>query len=94
MLPTSVSAGSRTRFPLRNGVFEFSELSGQISQKLASAFAWGVTGMAVALWAPQAPEPSYERLTPSGATVAPRLLWCAGLFEQHRGAPTLLSPLG
>eukprot|EP00661_Eupelagonemidae_sp_cell13_P004304 gene4304-biopygen11447 len=30
----SVSASWRTRFPLRNGVSEFSELSGQISQEL------------------------------------------------------------
>eukprot|EP00661_Eupelagonemidae_sp_cell13_P025310 gene25310-biopygen20966 len=34
MLPRSVSAGWRTRCPLRNGVSEFSELSGQISQEL------------------------------------------------------------
>eukprot|EP00661_Eupelagonemidae_sp_cell13_P009237 gene9237-biopygen15233 len=34
MLPRSVSASWRTRFPLRNGVSEFSELSGQISQEL------------------------------------------------------------
>eukprot|EP00661_Eupelagonemidae_sp_cell13_P020216 gene20216-biopygen19099 len=34
MLPRSVSASWRTRFPLRNGVPESSELSGQISQKL------------------------------------------------------------
>eukprot|EP00661_Eupelagonemidae_sp_cell13_P024692 gene24692-biopygen10457 len=53
----------------------------------ASALAWGVAGTALALWAPQAPEPGYKRLAPSGAAVAPRLLWCARLSKQHRAPP-------
>eukprot|EP00661_Eupelagonemidae_sp_cell13_P009469 gene9469-biopygen13773 len=40
MLPRSVSASWRTRFPLRNGVSEFPELSGQISQELDLGGPW------------------------------------------------------
>eukprot|EP00661_Eupelagonemidae_sp_cell13_P017142 gene17142-biopygen20343 len=140
MLPTSVPAGSRKRFPLRNGVFKIFELACRIAQELdfgspgpgpgaweghkaravpgtaqasaeagndqvaispapgmrllleplpkskraagagivvlASALAWGVAGTA-----------RYERIAPSGAAVAPCLLWFAGLFEQSRGVP-------
>eukprot|EP00661_Eupelagonemidae_sp_cell13_P005004 gene5004-biopygen10118 len=38
MLPTSVPAGSRTRFPLRNGVFGIPELAARIAQKLDSPY--------------------------------------------------------
>eukprot|EP00661_Eupelagonemidae_sp_cell13_P015309 gene15309-biopygen5185 len=47
MLPRSVSASWRTRFPLRNGVSEFSELSDQISQELDF---WGVPGQGLVPW--------------------------------------------
>eukprot|EP00661_Eupelagonemidae_sp_cell13_P023040 gene23040-biopygen17779 len=43
----SEPAGSRTHFPLRSGVSEFSELSGRISQELDF---WGVPGQGLVPW--------------------------------------------
>eukprot|EP00661_Eupelagonemidae_sp_cell13_P009909 gene9909-biopygen18252 len=59
--------------------------------KASAPQAPGKCGTALGLWAPQ---PSYGGLAPSGAAVAPRLLWCAGLCEQHRAPPSYHRQVG